>query len=232
MLRVSCNIITEEPIVESVSNMHTTEAIPYFYNVTTDTHPDLWTMPQQNLHMTALEITHSKTSAEIASLVETLRPSLPTICDYTFSHRTRLIKPTIGFDASALALSFVPAANSPSSDTYHHLRRDLYALCREAGVQVDSRYVVPSSHLTIARFIEAKDFEDAQGKVDAGKVESLIKKIEEVNTWLEKEFWPENDKGEIKAGGEWMVGEEKGLDCRMGRLWYGGGDTVHLGGGF
>jgi hypothetical protein len=31
---------------------------------------------------------------------------------------------------------------------------------------------------------------------------------------------------------EWLVGDGKGLDCREGALWYGGGQTVRLGKGF
>jgi hypothetical protein len=59
-------------------------------------------MPQPNLHLTALEMTHSKTAPEIQTLVSKMLPAIPSICDYTFTHRTRLIKPSIGFDASAL----------------------------------------------------------------------------------------------------------------------------------
>jgi len=57
--------------------------------------------------------------------------------------------------------------------------------------------------------------------------------IEEINAWLESEFWPvDGQTGPIKTGGEWIVGQEKGLDLRKGRLWYGGGETVRLGKGF
>lgn len=197
-------------------------------------------MPQDCLHLTALEMTHSKTAPEIQALVDAMRPSIPSVCDYTYDHRARLIKPSIGFDASALALSFVPASgealasNRTAQDdayTYHHLRRDLYSLCSSTGVAVDSRYVVPSSHLTIGRFINPADFEN-DGKYDASKMERFIKKIEEINGWLKEEFWPEENEGKIKDGGEWIVGEEKGLNCRMGTLWYGRGEEVHLGKGF
>lgn len=111
-------------------------------------------MPQDNLHLTALEITHSKKAEEIQQIVDSVRDKIPAIADYTFDHRARLIKPMIGFDASALALSFVPAAGEPSalqrtvqddSYTYHHLRRDLFGLCQDAGMEVESRYVVPVS---------------------------------------------------------------------------------------
>lgn len=203
---------------------------------------DLWTMPQDSLHMTALEITHSLTAPEIDSLVEQLRPGIPQITDYTYAHRARLVKPSLSYDAQALALSFLPAngepctadrTRKPSDDayTYHHLRRDLYALTSATGVKVASRYVVPSAHLTVGRFIETSDFETADGRVDVERMRAFVKAVDEINEWLQAEYWPKD--GGIKEGGEWIVGEAKGLDNRKGALWYGsGGETVRLGKGF
>jgi vesicle-fusing ATPase len=187
--------------------------------------------------MTTLEITHSRTEDKIEELVNTLRPSSEKIASYTYDHRARLIKPLIGYDAAAFALSFVPAAGEGLSMgrnadddrfTYHHLRRDVYRLCKDTGVEIDSRYTVPSSHLTVGRFIVPGDFIQPGGSQDMGKV---IHKIEEINEWLREEYWPKED-GKIKEGGEWIVGEEKGLDHRKGTLWYGEGETVVLGKGF
>lgn len=198
-------------------------------------------MPRDCQHITALEVTHSKTAEEIQKLVDQMREKVPPITDYTCKHRVRLIKPTIGYDASALALSFVPAAGeglhsgrTEENDkfTYHHLRRDLFGLVQDTGVTVDSRYVVPSSHLTIGRFITTEDFADHEGSPDPAKMATFIKKIEEINAWLEKEFWPEHNDGKIPDGGEFNLGEETGLDFRMGTLWYGGGKSVHRGKGF
>lgn len=198
-------------------------------------------MPRDKLHITVLEVTHSKTSPEIKSLVDSIRDKAPAIDDYTYSHRSRLIKPLIGFDASALALSFVPAAGEglhsgrkleDDKYTYHHLRRDVFGLLQDSDVQVDSRYVVPSSHLTIGRFIDTKDFAGEDGTHDAAKMQAFVDKIEEINGWLEKEFWPEYNDGMIPEGGEFNVGEETGLHCRMGTLWYGGGEEVHHGKGY
>ncbi|ORY07561.1 RNA ligase/cyclic nucleotide phosphodiesterase [Clohesyomyces aquaticus] len=203
--------------------------------------PNMWLMPQDCLHLTVLEMTHSRTAGEIQTMVDTMREKIPFITDYTFEHRARLIKPMIGFDASALALSFVPAAGENlRSDrtakdekfTYHHLRRDIYNLCCDTGVAVDSRYVVPSSHLTIGRFIKSRDFSHESGQSDPSKIKALVTKIEEINARLQSEFWPESNGGKIPPGGEWIVGEEKGLNCRMGTLWYGGGESVRLGKGF
>jgi len=200
-------------------------------------------MPQDSLHMTALEITHSLTDPEIDELVDQVRPGIPEITDYTYSHRARIVKPSLSYDAQAFALSFLPAAGEPCTAdpsrkpeddayTYHHLRRDLYALTSATGVKVASRYVVPSAHLTVGRFIERSDTEAADGKVDHARMQKLVKVVDEINEWLKTEYWPKDGKT-IKAGGEWIVGEGKGLDSRKGALWYGsGGETVRLGKGF
>lgn len=176
--------------------------------------------------MTALEVTHSLTKSEIEALVTSMQPIVESMANYTLTHRARLVKPVVSFDAQALALSYVPAAGEPGRSeeedrySYHHLRRDLYTQAQAGGVKVGSRYVVPSAHLTIGRFIEKQDF-DMQG---------LMAVVDEINTWLQNEFWPKEDG--IANGGEWVVGEEKGLEFRKGRLWYGDGERVFLGDGF
>ncbi|CAK4033175.1 Hypothetical predicted protein [Lecanosticta acicola] len=202
-----------------------------------DVVPHLWLMKPESLHMTALEITHSLTAPEIEGIVEKVSPHAQEIADFTFSHRAPVVKPCLSFDAQAFALSFLPAdgeggrAKEEDKYTYHHLRRDLFSLVQErTGVKVASRYVIPSAHLTIARFLQTADLE-TDGKLDHGKVKTMIDKVEEINAWLEREYWPQ--RGTIKEGGAWIVGEGKGLDYRKGTLWYGsGGETMRLGKGF
>src|SRR4051794_39204153 len=109
-------------------------------------------MPPANLHMTVLEVTHSQTPDVVERLVETMRPSLNSIADYTFTHRAKLVKPMLSFDGSACAVSFIPAGGPEPgvqddkhdySYTYQHLRRDLYNISRDAGAEIESRYTVP-----------------------------------------------------------------------------------------
>lgn len=184
-------------------------------------------MPPPNLHMTALEVTHSLTAPEIEAFVDQMQAIASNMASYTKSHRARLVKPVVSFDAQALALSFLPAAGEPGRSleedqySYHHLRRDLFAQAHAGGIKVGSRYVVPSAHLTIGRFVKKQDFD----------MSAFMRVIGEINEWLEEEFWPREDG--VKVGGEWVVGEEKGLEVRKGTLWYGGGgETVLLGEGF
>jgi hypothetical protein len=202
-------------------------------------------MPLENLHLTVIELAHSLTRSEIDRMVSNLQTSgaADEIVNYTLHHRARLIKPLISYDASAMALSFLPAAGecTPDSDaddyTYHHLRRDIYDKCVAGGVKPASRYSVPSAHLTIARFITQegwlKEGEEPGSlpEVDYQLVKALREKIDTLNTALLKDYWPQRD-GTIPAGGDWIVGREKGLDFRKGQVWYGGGQTVILGRGF
>ena len=201
-------------------------------------------MPEDNLHMTVLEVTHSLTEEEISKLLENLQNHCQNIADWPEQHQARLLKPMVCYDTAALALSYLPAAGellsherTPEHDryTYHELRRDIYQEITNCGVDVASRYVVPSAHLTIARFNSANVFGgdplDKTKTMNPEKRKHWLKEIDLINSWLEAEYWPEGNE-KIRPGGEWIVGEEKGLDFRKGTLWYGGGETVYLGKGF
>jgi hypothetical protein len=202
---------------------------------------DIWLMPLHRMHITALEITFSKTAAEVDALKNMLLPAIPSVANYTYRHRARLVKPLVSHDLSAFAVSFLPASGNephispapvapgvvpdPQTDaySYHHLRRDLWDMARDAGVTVDSRYVVPSAHITLGRFLNHDDHATPEQR------RKWVEAIDEINEWLEREIWGQPD-GEVV--GEWVVGQEKGLDVRVGTLWYGGGRTVLLGEGF
>ncbi|KND89672.1 hypothetical protein TOPH_05671 [Tolypocladium ophioglossoides CBS 100239] len=196
------------------------------------------------MHMTALEVAFSKTPDEVASLVSTLRPAIPAIASHTHSHRARLVKPTVSYDLSAFALSFLPASGeaplSPAPPaptapdppqgitrgdayTYHHLRRDVFDRVRAAGLDVGSRYQVPSEHITLGRYLDDADHATPE------KRERWVRAVDHVNEWLQTEVW---DKADAEFIGEWVVGQEKGLDARDGTLWYGGGRTIMTGEGF
>ncbi|KAI1814163.1 60S ribosomal protein L44 [Poronia punctata] len=203
--------------------------------------PNVWLMPLHRMHITTLEIAFSRTAEEIEEIKEALKPSIPAIANYTYRHRARLVKPMVSYDLSAFAVSFLPAAGEPvispppvapdnadvlkqgDTYTYHHLRRDMWDQAKMAGIVVGSRYIVPSAHITLGRYLTHDDHatpEQRKRWVDA---------IDDVNRWLESEVWGRADSEVI---GEWIVGQEKGLDVRVGTLWYGGGRTVLLGEGF
>ncbi|KAJ5900081.1 hypothetical protein N7495_004825 [Penicillium taxi] len=153
--------------------------------------PSLWVMPPECLHTTVLEVAHSLTEGQIDELVRILLSSDVTpkqISEYATTHKTCLLKPTVSFDSSALALSFVPVGGE-GDYTYHHLRRDIFDMVRQAGLPVASRYIVPSAHITIARFINQEGFME-EGKVDHLKVKAFIDKIGNINKKLQEEYGP------------------------------------------
>ncbi|OQD85120.1 hypothetical protein PENANT_c011G05513 [Penicillium antarcticum] len=209
---------------------HICDIISFVQSELKDVAPSLWLMPAENLHTTILEVAHSLTETQIDDLAQTLKTStaitLSQLSDHPISHQSRLLKPMVSFDSSAMALSFAPAAGESSTDqssghddqyTYHHLRRDIFDMVRKAGIPVASRYIVPSAHVTIARFITQDGFQ-VSGHVDHSRVKMLVDKIGEVNKKLETIYWPQTD-GNQPAKGEWVVGQDKGLVIRRGRLW-------------
>lgn len=206
---------------------------------------DLWLMPPHRMHLTTLEITHSRAPGEISSLVDQMRPTIPDLANFTCTHRSRLVKPMLSYDLAAIAVSFLPASGEPVTSpppsavgaggdgtgqhrindayTYHHLRKDVFDLAKTTGVEIASRYVVPSAHITLGRYLTQEDHATPELR---GR---WVRTIDEINAWLEREVWNLADGDFV---GEWIVGHEKGLDARVGNLWYGGGRTVMLGEGF
>ena len=181
--------------------------------------------------MTVLEIASSKTAEEVETILERLQPAFPCLARVTerCSRQPRLVKPELSFSGSALAINFVPAID-PERDvfSYHHLRRDVYDIVTAAGVEVASRYYHPSAHVTIARFARQQEFtlyrEDGAW-FDRARGEKLIKGFESIDRWLQDEYAPRDD-GSVRPGGMWVVGEDKGLECWKGTIWYGGGEDV------
>ncbi|KAJ5151069.1 uncharacterized protein N7482_010321 [Penicillium canariense] len=205
--------------------------------------PCLWLTPADHLHMTTLEMMPARTLPEVNELLSFLEEHAPLqdILDYTLTHRARLVRPIVSYDASALALSFIPAAGDTAyevkgapddSYSYQHLRSDLYDIMTEAGCQLEARYTVPSAHVTIARFV--RPVGSTQSKSEEAdylreRARELVAKIEDINQELRSDEWKRF--GSL-ARGEWVVGQEKGLELMKGRSWYGKGDSVLIGSGF
>ncbi|KAE8162651.1 RNA ligase/cyclic nucleotide phosphodiesterase [Aspergillus tamarii] len=221
---------------------HIRDLIAFVQSKLKDVAPSIWLMPPENLHTTVLEVAHSLTEVQIEELVQTLKSSKNVtevdISGYPLKHQTRLLKPMVSFDSAAIALSFVPAAREGPAEgpeghgdqyTYHHLRRDIFDLVRQTALPVASRYIVPSAHVTIARFINHDGFlvNQAEGgeAIDPSRVKLLVDKIDHINETLASQYWP-GAYGSYPKEGEWVVGQDQGLVIRRGRLWYGGGQNV------
>ncbi|KAF8446631.1 RNA ligase/cyclic nucleotide phosphodiesterase [Terfezia claveryi] len=186
-----------------------------------------WAMPRDNLHITALEVTHSTTYSAVESLLGSIgRPLLEKMVAWPKGKGVRLGKPLLSYDKAALAISFLPLEGGKNkSYTYHHLRRDLWGILEKGGFDVDSRYIVPSAHVTVGRFFRT---ESTEGVEEPGAVQMEMKRwirvIDSINDWLEKEGdnYMRGENGE--ADPFWEM--DSPLVLRKGRLWYGGGDSV------
>lgn len=191
--------------------------------------------------MTTLEMLSSRPASEVDEAAEICKKSLPLedVVNYTFTHRNQVIRPIVSYDATALALSFVPAAGEPSSKTvttgsdqytYHHLRRDLWDVANQTGLPLASRYTVPSAHVTIARFAVSLGSDRAtelNGLCE--RANDIVARIEDINQELRSDDWRRFGD---PTQGEWRVGEESGLHFVHGPLWYGKCDSVVVGKGF
>ncbi|PLN76039.1 60S ribosomal protein L44 [Aspergillus taichungensis] len=156
--------------------------------------PTIWVTPQDGLHMTVLEMASGQTPSEIDSRFAHLERSgvLPELLDYPLQHRVRLVKPTVSYDDTAMALSFLPVAGTDDGYTYHHLRRDMYGRVTNTGLPVKPRYIHPSAHITIARFVTQEGFQTG-GVVDRNHVASLVDKVEQINRALREKYWAVDD---------------------------------------
>lgn len=152
------------------------------------------------------------------------------IYHFVLSHRIRppepapiLDSPTLSYDQSALALSFLPSLRTSSSyQNYLKYRHDLYLSSLDfyqrhiehnikAGSQnftlppPSPRYVLPSSHISIARFVE---------EIPKEKVKDLANGLQKISKEAEEQFKELNE----------VMRDENQL-C-IGRNWYGGGKVL------
>lgn len=174
----------------------------------------LWLMPRDCLHLSALEITHSAPAATVNAQIKALKPYISQLLN-PIHNSPVLVKPLLCFDNAALALTFVPLGQADEDDfslTYTHYRANLFdTVTNLAGVSVESRYQVPSAHITIARFIDNLPSKDA--------VDALLNEILEINKYLDSPIEPYSDPEKFS----WKIGSERASECRCGRIWYGGG---------
>jgi hypothetical protein len=175
--------------------------------------PNLWLMPLHKLHISLLEIAHNTTPAIVDERVKQLRPHFPKLLAYPQNNPTHLFRPQLACDTSSLVVKFLPVTGTNTSYTYHHLRRDLFDQVSTLGIIMCPRYVVPSAHITVARFIDNVDFE-MDGKTVEEKMRKWWKLIDNINVWLAS--LPDEK-------GMWTIDN---AECRTGTQWYGGGESV------
>jgi hypothetical protein len=69
--------------------------------------------------------------------------------------------------------------------------------------------------------------------IDKDRVVALVERIEKINVMLRERYWPGGSEvQDMPVKGEWVVGQEQGLELNKGTSWYGGGEKVLIGKGF
>ena len=165
---------------------------------------DLYLIPQKDLHLSVIELSHRHTIQQLRDVVDEIGPSrVQEILDLvsTLDSKPGLMAPTISFDKMGIALNFLPSDTNPY--TYHHLRSDLHTRALESGIKIDMCYTAPSAHVTIGRFIGNKFFECAESRKE------FVKLIQDYNS--------------VQRGNKdlWTVGESQGLEMQLGYLKFG-----------
>lgn len=165
--------------------------------------PDaLFPIPESWLHLTALEICHTKPADEVEHMARSMTPALSKALEVADSKLT-LYKPMVSFDQRAIALSFI--SKPPTSQTVY--REALFNVVQDntpPDVSPSSRYSAPSAHVTIIRFID---------NLDPAQVQSLISTIQSTN----KDILDSPIEWEFKPGTS---------QCHYGRTWYGKGTVI------
>ncbi|KAI9727354.1 MAG: hypothetical protein M1828_006974 [Chrysothrix sp. TS-e1954] len=221
----------------------------------------VWYPTVERTHMTILEVASGRSDEVVGEIIERMRDAVGYLTDLSpqtrgggaggdtaqgmggthwAQGRSRLDTPTLVFDGTGVALTYLPSVATPLGDsaagladppaggneearcggayTHHHLRRDLYdALIRSTGgsVEPQARYVSPSAHFTIARFV---DLEACGSRSEGSGGELLscregrlqfVRAVERVNEWL-REVWS-GRRGEWMGweGGVWVMDRER-----------------------
>lgn len=197
--------------------------------------PNLWLTPQDCLHMTVIVVALSITPKELVDKTIKFKPCLKKLASIFHGQQIRLVKPKLSFNEGGVALSFVPAADEETQDsrtkttdyTYLHLRRDIFALCSEKGVDAETQKGATACHITLARFITQEDH-NRNGNPSQEAMASWVTGIEEINEMLAQKYWPHE--GSVPPdSGSWVIDGRRSLDIRAGTIWYGGGQSLDLG---
>ncbi|KAJ5733464.1 Ribosomal protein L44e [Penicillium malachiteum] len=175
--------------------------------------PCLWLTPQEQLHMTTCEMVSAQSASKVDEVASLFQQKLPLqrISNYTIDRNPRLVRPIVSYDDTAFALSFIPAAESDKDAfTYHHLREDLWRAAGHSGYRMESRYNVPSAHLTIARFAVPPGADKSEKLDDlCTRTAAIVEKIENINQELTSSDWRRFGSS---SRGEWILGYERGLE--------------------
>lgn len=135
---------------------------------------ELWLTPPENLHITLLEVAHTRPKEEIKLFVNALKPLMSEISSMV-KDGPLLNLPLLCFDENAIALSF-----TSSNFTHSELRLQLFKYASTHKIDILSRYAGPSAHITIARF---------KRPLGQNEVKNLLDRIASINFTILSHDW-------------------------------------------
>jgi len=121
-------------------------AVRFVQKILSQFEPDQYYYPPSDLHLTLVEICHSRSLEETSNLADSIRTKLRDVV--ASLPAPRLMSPMLGFDARACAVNFFPA-----DGTLRSVRQSIREQLVKLRVAIDSRYEPQSAHLTIMRYI-------------------------------------------------------------------------------
>jgi hypothetical protein len=109
--------------------------------------PDQYFYPLQDLHLTVVELCHSKTIHEAESIVQAAEFRIKKTVESLSSIHLRVW--SIGADRGGLALNSIPV-----DDSLQYVRSAITQSLAAAGVPGEPRYAADSAHITCMRFLQ------------------------------------------------------------------------------
>jgi len=108
--------------------------------------PDQYYYPPSDLHLTLVEICHSRSPEEANSIAGVVGSEIRRIAAMTSP--PKVDSPMLVFDSQAVALNFLP-----TDDALQDARQSILERLSTLGISTDSRYEIRSAHVTLMRYI-------------------------------------------------------------------------------
>jgi 2'-5' RNA ligase len=108
--------------------------------------PDQYYYPPSDLHLTLVEICHSRTPEDVFRIASAVGSEIRRIAAMTIP--PKVDSPMLVFDAHAAALNFLPI-----DDALQNARQSIVHELGNIGISIDSRHEARSAHVTLMRYI-------------------------------------------------------------------------------
>jgi hypothetical protein len=108
--------------------------------------PDQYYYPSSDLHLTLVEICHSRPPEDAFFIAGVVGSEISRIAAMT--PLPKVDSPMLVFDSHAIALNFLP-----TDDALQNARQSILEGLSNLGISMDSRYETKSAHVTLMRYI-------------------------------------------------------------------------------